>query len=243
MAETLTIPHRYHGPPHSAHGGMTVGLCAELLGRRSVEVTLRAPPPLDRPMTVARDGDRLALLDGEVLVAEAGPAPELDVVPPRAVGAAEAESGAAAYLHHVDEQGHGFPTCFGCGPGRQVGEGLRIFPGTVPSGDIVAAPWIPDPALVEADEVPDRLVWAALDCPSGFAGMLLARPGSAAVLARFAGRIDALPEAGVAHTIVAWPTSTEGRKMVSDVVLVAPDGGLLAVGRALWIELAQPPAP
>jgi hypothetical protein len=239
--ETLTIAHRYHGPPMSGHGGMTVGLCAELLDRSSVEVTLRAPPPLDVPITVVRTGDGLQLLHGEQLVADATATGPIQVDAPRPLAADEPAAGAEAYLRHVEETGHAFPTCFGCGPARPEGEGLRIFPGPVPQGDVVAAPWTPDPTLVGAARVTPRLVWAALDCPSGFAAMSLGRPGYPAVLARFRGTIHQLPEAGRPHAIVGWSTAVDGRKLHSEVALLAPDGRVLAGGRALWIVIELPP--
>jgi hypothetical protein len=67
-------------------------------------------------------------------------------------------------------QGHPFPTCFSCGPDRAPGDGLQIFPGPLPGGDLWAAPWTPDPSVADQDGlVLPEVVWAALDCPIGFA--------------------------------------------------------------------------
>ena len=86
--ETMTIGARFNGPDGSANGGYTCGRIAALLGR-SAEVTLRSPPPLERALAVERDGDRLELLDGETLVAEAVPGSvELDVPDPPSWAAA-----------------------------------------------------------------------------------------------------------------------------------------------------------
>ena len=60
------------GPSRSGNGGWTAGvLAAHLRGSEAVTVTLRRPPPLSRPLTVRRDGDRADLLDGDLVVAEA----------------------------------------------------------------------------------------------------------------------------------------------------------------------------
>lgn len=56
MTETLTIPARFNGPPGSANGGYTCGRVAQLVGAEEVEVSLRTPPPLERPLEVVRDG-------------------------------------------------------------------------------------------------------------------------------------------------------------------------------------------
>ena len=121
--ETLTIGARFNGPDGSANGGYTCGRIAALLGG-SAEVTLRSPPPLERALAVERDGDRLEVLDGETLVAEAVPGSvELDVPDPPSW--AEAERAAARYPGFAE---HAFPRCFVCGPDRDAGDGLGASP-------------------------------------------------------------------------------------------------------------------
>ena len=68
--ETVTIDRRYRGPLRSANGGYACGLLGSRVGA-GAEVTLRLPPPLERPLTIRRDGERLVLEDGDLLVAEA----------------------------------------------------------------------------------------------------------------------------------------------------------------------------
>jgi hypothetical protein len=71
-----------------------------------------------------------------------------------------------------DPNRHPQPWCFGCGTGRAQDDGLRIVPGRVPGADLVADVWKPDPTLADAGgTVAAAFVWAALDCPSGFAGI------------------------------------------------------------------------
>src|SRR6478736_3247527 len=77
MVAPLTIARRFRGPRTSANGGYASGLLAQAAAAlglddgEGIEVTLRLPPPLERPLAVTRDGDRVLLLDGDALVAEA----------------------------------------------------------------------------------------------------------------------------------------------------------------------------
>ena len=59
MTDTLTIPACFNGPPTSANGGYTCGRVAQLVGAEVAEVSLRSPPPLDTPLSVGRDGERV----------------------------------------------------------------------------------------------------------------------------------------------------------------------------------------
>jgi len=218
--ETMTIGARFNGPDGSANGGYTCGRIAALLGR-SAEVTLRSPPPLERALAVERDGDRLELLDGETLVAEAVPGSvELDVPDPPSW--AEAERAAARYPGFAE---HAFPRCFVCGPDRGADDGLRIFAGPLGDGRF-AATWSPA-------EVRPELVWAALDCPGAIAVGFPERGET--LLGRFAVTIDELPGPVERCVVLAWPLGEEGRKLYAATALFGEDGRPLAKARATWI--------
>ena len=73
MGETVVIPSRFNGPPGSGQGGYTCGLVASLLDGPA-EVSLRAPPPLERELSVERADGAVLVSDGDTLVAEARPA-------------------------------------------------------------------------------------------------------------------------------------------------------------------------
>ena len=210
----LTIAARFNGPPDSANGGVTCGSLAQATGLD--EVTLRRPPPLGVEMRV-EDG---SLYDGDTLVASAA-AGSITVTPPPPVPLAEAALATASYGGWRE---HPFPTCFVCGP--QNFEGLRLFAGPVRNG-VVAAPWIP------ADQDP-VMVWAALDCPSGWSHDL---PGRPMVLGRMTCRIDALPRAGHDHVVLGWRVSEEGRKILTGSALYTADGDVLATAQHTWIVL------
>jgi hypothetical protein len=219
--EQLTIDPRFNGPEGSANGGYTSGLVAELLDG-AAEVTLRSPPPLGRPLDVERGQDRVRILDGGRVVAEAVSADvELEVTEPPTYE--EAERAASRYPG-FDE--HAFPTCFVCGPARPPGDGLRIFAGPLGDGR-VASPWVPS-------EVEPKIVWAALDCPGAIAVGFPDRRET--LLGRFAARIDELPRVGERCVVVGWPLGEEGRKLYAGTALYGESGRALARARATWIE-------
>lgn len=235
MPEPLTIPTRFNGPPSSANGGYTSGRVAELVGTEEVAVSLRLPPPLERPLDVVRDGDRVELRDrdGE-LVAEGYPETlGLDVPDPISPDQAAAASEAG---HEKWAANHPFRTCVVCGPDRRPHDGLCIFPGPLADG-MFAAPWTPDESVGNGDgEVRPECVWAALDCPTS-APVVDFSGGSPCVLARLTARVGDV-RAGP-HSIVSWPIEVDGRKRHSGAAMFDSDGSLVAAARALWIELRQ----
>ncbi|HSK17196.1 MAG TPA: hypothetical protein VK915_13655 [Gaiellaceae bacterium] len=217
----MIVPRRYNGPPGSANGGYACGLLAGLLGGEA-EVTLRVPPPLDRELAVVHLGERVELRDGETLVAEAERATvDRDVPPPVSVeDAAEASRRYAGFSHHA------YPTCYTCGPERD--DGLGIYAGPVEGREgLVASPWTPP-----ADTGPET-VWAALDCPGGWAVDDFQREG--VLLGRMAARIDRLPEPGEPHVVVGWRVGAEGRKRYAGSALLTADGEAIAWSRSTWI--------
>lgn len=233
MPESITIAPRFSGPRASGHGGYVCGVVAGLLSGPA-EVTLRRPPPLGRPLPVRRlDDGGVELRDGEVVVAHGTPAivePEV----PEPVTLDQAVAAARAY--HGFRQ-HTFPTCFACGPDRAEGDGLRIFPGVVPGRGLVAAPWVPDVSLADdTGRVRAEFVWAALDCPSGWAVILLTTEGSF-LLGRLGVRSLGPVGAGERCVVVGWPGPGEGRKWAAGAALLSERGEVRAVASALWIRL------
>ncbi|HEX6145779.1 MAG TPA: hypothetical protein VF083_03310 [Acidimicrobiia bacterium] len=229
MSTEVVIERRFRGPPESGNGGYSCGVVAEGVSGVAT-VTLRLPPPLDRPLTLSGDGEQSTLTDGESIVGEAARS-TLDLEVPEAPGLESAMEAARGYAGF---DFHPFPGCFVCGPERAPGDGLRIFPGRVGAGDIVAAPWTPDESLRGADGTVDRrYVWAALDCPSYF-GLPTA---PLALLGRLTASIEALPEVGEPLVAIGWPIDAEGRKHFAGSALANPDGEVLARAAATWIEL------
>lgn len=233
MIETVVIDQRFRGPPDSANGGYACGMAAQWIAGPA-EVTLRAPPPLGEPLQVLRRDEGVALLDAnDVLIAEAISA-DLRVSVPEAVSVDESRRAASRYPWR---DRHPYPTCFVCGPERDAGDGLGIFPGPVDDGTLYAAPWTPEPSLADAHgNVRDEFVWGALDCPSGIVTDLFGDVGLI-LLGRLAADLLLPVTAGVAHVVQAWPISRDGRKLNTASALFSTDGTLCAVARAVWIEL------
>jgi hypothetical protein len=236
VPETLTIPTRFNGPPGSANGGYTCGVVAGLVGAEDVSVSLRLPPPVDKPLTVVRDGDQVELRDGDARVAEGGLA-ELRRDVPDPISPEEAAAASAAGRDHWCAH-HPFPTCFACGPDRDPGDGLRLFPGELRDG-MFATPWTPDETLDDGTgHVRPECVWAALDCPTS-APVANFATGPAMVLARLTARLGASVEVGEHHAILSWPLSVDGRKHAGACALFDAAGRLLCASQALWIEVRQ----
>lgn len=233
MPARVQIAARYMGPPSSANGGYACGVVAEAVAGVAARVSLRHPPPLDVPLTRTRADDGTVILaDGDRVIAHGAPA-ELTVAPPDPPPLAVAVAAAERSRAHVD---HPFPTCFVCGSARGR-DGLRIFPGAVEGGDVVAAPWVPADDLATDGVLDRRVVWAALDCPSGWA-CHTERPS---VLAAMTAHVLRDVRPGEEHIVTGWPLTRDGgRKRTAGSAIHRVDGTPVAVAEALWIELRTP---
>jgi hypothetical protein len=227
----FVVPSRFCGPPESGNGGWVSGHAAALLhadaAQPAVTVRLRTPPPLDRVMSVETTGADLRVLDGGAVVVEArrGPALEARGIP-APVGFDHAQAAGARYEGLA---GHPFPTCFSCGPQREPGDGLRLRPARVDGGEgEYACAWVP-PTDVDLETV-----WAALDCPGGWACGIAGRP---MVLGTMTAEVDRLPQPGEPHVVMAWQRGAQGRKHLSGTALYAADGALVARAEATWIAV------
>lgn len=236
MAE-IRIDPRFHGPPHSANGGYMCGSVAGL-AEIPVEVSLRVPPPLGRPMRAElTDDGGVRVQDGGTLVAEAVPAPPPRLTPPAVVDVGTARAAARGY---AGLGSHPFPTCWTCGPAREEGDGLGIFPGPVtdPGGefDLVAAPWVPNGELDTGEgAVAVPHVWAALDCPSYFG----AAGPEPALLARMGADLRAPVLVGQPHVVLGWTAAqADGRKRYAGSAVLDADGAVLAVAATMWVTLS-----
>jgi hypothetical protein len=232
MHEQVIIDPRFNGLPESGHGGYVCGVVAGLIGG-TTEVSLRRPPPLSRPLEVQwLEGGRIALRDGETIIAEGAPASvEIDV--PEPVSLPDAEAASQSYVFRL----HPFPACFACGPQRAEGDGLRIFTARVGGRDIVAAPWTPDASLIGADgTVRPEFVWAALDCPGAWA-LFEELPDPPIVLGRLAAKLIAPVRGGEPCVVIGWPLGEEGRKLYAGSAIFSAEGELRAFARATWVRL------
>lgn len=230
---TLRIASRFRGPARSGNGGVSAGFVASALPDVDVvEVTLRAPPPLDVDLAVTRTDDGVRVTHGEKVIATARPT-ALDTEVPEPVDFETAQAATAYYRNRDD---HPLPECFVCGTQREVGDALLIHPGRVPGRAIVAGPWIPD---VRDDDgtgkVHRHVVWGALDCPS-FMG--LGDDAPFALLGRLSATIVEPPAIGERCVVIGWERApADGRKNFGAAALFGADGRRLGWSNAVWIEV------
>ncbi|HEY7250955.1 MAG TPA: hypothetical protein VIG37_10705 [Methylomirabilota bacterium] len=227
-ASAVVVKGRFCGAPNIASGGYVAGLLGKHLSGPA-RVSLDVPVPLEQALAIERVTDGIALTDGVATLAHAAPAP-LQLEPPVAVSYAEAEWASERYLGFTE---HAFPGCFVCGPARDWGDGLAIFPGPIPGRHLVAAPWAPDPSLFDKHGVVRaEFVWAALDCPTGFA--LLEAFGRRKVLLRqlTASLIRPL-HVGARWVVMGWPFAAEGRNLLGASAIFSETGELHALASAV----------
>jgi len=251
-AASLVVPARFNGPPGSANGGYVAGLLAahvppkDLPGDhavvvvvpergQAVRVTLREPPPLGTVLLVAAgdtDGQVVASFGGAVVATAEPGGFETEPVPPVSF-----EVAAQAEHRYAGLTTHPFPACFVCGPDRPAADGMGLRPGRVGTGAdaAVATTWVPDSSLAAGDGlVGEPFVWAALDCPSGWAGDLEDRP---MVLGRITAAVHARPVTGDRCVVVASRLGGEGRKAFTASTAYDGDGRVLGRAEATWIAL------
>lgn len=230
MSEPIIIAARFNGPSGSGNGGYVCGLLAREIDGAS-KTSLRVPPPLEKPLTLRRENGGAQLYDGETLVGEAAPI-VFDLAAPPAPSLREAREASERYAGFID---HRYPTCFVCGQGRPLNDGLALYTGEVTGRDLVACTWTPGADLADANGVVrPEFIHAALDCPSYWA---LAHAGKPALLASLSACIDGpLPHAGEELIVAAWPIREDGRKHIGAAALYTAGGDVIARAEALWIE-------
>ncbi len=248
MQESIIIPARFRGPPESGNGGYVAGVIAECFPKQpaatadsAIEVTLRAPIPLDRAMTTLRpDDDSLQLILGETLIAEASRTElALEVPePPSFAAALAAQPESPSFFEHINPllpKGTGFhPICFCCGADVEDDEGLHVYAAPVEGFDGVAAAW--QPSTVFADEagyLPERILWAALDCPGQFA--YLAAGIRTGMLGRMTGRILKPVPLAQELTVIGWRIEVERVKHFAGTALFDETGDLCGYSKQVWI--------
>ena len=231
---TIRIERRFRGPPTTGNGGYVAGIVAAALGGSNCTVTLKSPPPLDQDLTLKTQDTSASLsLDDEIVVTASREHVDIDVPPPPTLAeAAEAEPRFTGHSHHI------FPGCFVCGPEREAGDGMRIFPGALHDrAGRVAATWNPDESVTGDDGlVRPEFLWAALDCPGYFA---VEDKAGLALLGRMSAVIHRSVRAGEPLVVTGWPIASEGRKHRVGSALHDADGEVVAAATATWITLNE----
>lgn len=228
---TILIERRFCGPPDSGHGGYVAGYLAEnIVG--PARVRLLKPPPLETPMDVVKTDQGVGLLWQGDVYAKAWPS-DFKVDVPAAPSLEEARAMCKNFAGFHD---HAFPTCFGCGPNRREGNGMRIFAGPSADSKLVAAPWKPDRSLGDREGlVFPRFIWSALDCSGAWS--FLESTGTPALLGEFSVRIDGPVYTTREYLVVGWEINRDGRKHLTGTAVYTIEGEPLAVSRATWFDI------
>lgn len=238
--DTIIVAAGFNGPRLSANGGYVSGLLAErytkaLGGDGTVEITLRAPVPIERRLQVAREGDVLMLRDGAILLCEARGGTLAHLVPP------PPPTDWTDVMRRGEEGGSPsdseFYECIVCGRARGVGDGLRVFGSYGPGPDHSLCCYVPHVNHADAEgRIRREFVWGVLDCPGAFAvqGPDDWRP---ALTGRITARIIDPPSVGERCAVVGWKIGAEGRKLYSGTALYTERGRLCALATCTWILL------
>jgi hypothetical protein len=99
----------------------------------------------------------------------------------------------------------------------------------------VAAPWAPDPTLFDKHgAVRPEFVWAALDCPIGFA-LLEAFGRRKASLSQLTVALIRPLEVGARWIVMGWPFASDGRNLLVASAIVSESGELHALASAVLV--------
>jgi len=245
----ILIAEKFRGPPKSGNGGYVSGVFAATLtgdvhnlpNHGAVEVTLRAPIPLDQSMSASRANDGLLVRHGDTLIAEAKiVALQLDVPVPASWDEAM----------KVREQSYSFPlgintlfatplrgvhpVCFCCGAELTPTEGAHVYSAPVASKHQVAAAWIPHECWADRNGfVRPEMIWTALDCPGQMAWR--AEGTNTGMLGRLTARIEKPVRANERCVVIGWTLGSEGKKYLAGTALFNQLGELCAYAKAVWI--------
>ena len=235
VPRTARIARQFNGPNNSGNGGYVAGLVGTLVAGDTpapTAVDLRKPPPLERDLRWRESDAGVDLVDGEVVVA-AGRAGELVADDPL-VAPVDRDAAATARDAYEGFDDHPFPRCFTCGSDRGPGDGLRLYSGPLPDGRM-ACPWTPHEAFGDADGLlAPPFMWAALDCPGGWAAHIKAKP---MVLARMTAGLYRRPYVGEECVAVGALRGVERRKNHTATALYGADGDLIGRADQIWVTI------
>lgn len=229
----IRIPGWFQGPTGQGQGGWTASrLAARMDGPATVR--LCAPVPLDQDLDVRAVPGGLNLVDGvadRVLMEARNWRPSFPDAAPVSVEAAAAARVDSAFL--ADR--HPAPDCFSCGVGQGA---MGVHPGMMDDGR-VATDWRPPRwAVDDGGRVDSGVLWAALDCVSGF---YVSADGAVpmAFTAQYAVEALAPLDPDKRYAIVAWagdaPAAWDGRKRRAAAAAFDDDGRVVGRAASFWV--------
>ncbi|MFJ2738447.1 hypothetical protein ACIO3O_02150 [Streptomyces sp. NPDC087440] len=234
---TVVIPPHAYGLPGVGFGGYAAGLLARRFDGGPVKVSFRRPLPLGTALEVrAGTEETYEITDGDGAFVHAQ-ATDAVPLPPRIPTWEEALR--AEKEHTLVDSPFASSDCFGCGMGREPGQGLRQNISALPEHAMVAAAWRPDPALRPGSApLPTEHVWGALDCPAGWACHLYSDAPYGTVTAYLAAEVLRPMVPGEEYVSFAWKIAHSGRKYLAGSAVATRDGELCAHAESLWLSPA-----
>jgi len=240
MEHTLFIEKRYNGPPDSANGGYVAGLMTNFVDG-DYEITLKAPPPLEKDLRLIIDKDNNLELRNEELIIATGVPVNFDIKYPFPVGFKNAiEPTKLSPLRKMNTN-----TCFGCG--CRAG-GLNLFSGIVKKHEsdkmtittVEITDEFSDKFVDDSGNITKEIIWTLLDCPGAHTSMLY-DPDIIVLLGRMAVHIVKPIPVNQQYYVVAWQTGEiERRKHFTSTALYSVDDELYAYSKQIFIELLLP---
>lgn len=240
--DSLIIPLGFNGPRLSGNGGYVGGRLAEKYTQAfgpadAIEITFRAPSPIETKMALRRDGGVLRLLDGETLVCEARAGSVAHLEPP------PSPRDWTDVMRRAETGGCGddseFNTCLVCGRNRARGDGLQVWGTPGPQKGHSLSCYVPHANHADdTGRIRPEFVWGTLDCPGAWAAQ---DPDDyrAALTGRMTAKIIEPPRVGERCAVVGWKTGEDGRKLFSGTALYTESGRLCALAACTWIVLKE----
>ncbi|TGJ98365.1 hypothetical protein EHQ53_01165 [Leptospira langatensis] len=239
--DNMILSRRFCGPPKTGNGGFTAGILVEAVGTNAAEIRLLNPTPVETSILMESEkGERGTLYDDSKkalatlrsIENEDFPEYALPVIP-------DLEDAKKISAFYPGFTTHPFPTCFVCGPKREVHDGMRIFVGPAPEQigfeNLMLGHWLPDNTVSSHDGfVRDAAIWGALDCPGGFAAVL-GEP-QLIVLSKIRGKILERPKIEENYTVASWRLQKMSRAFkVMTAIFQSDSKRLVAIAEALWL--------
>ena len=239
MTRSIKINAAFNGPPNCGQGGYVSGTLAKQTNASVCEASLKLPTPLGKPLSVEADDETINLIsNGKTLVSVTQGSLELDI--PACPSHSKTKAASENYRGHKSKAI--FDTCFVCGNARDDHAAMRIFPGSVENAEtegLHAAHWTPNSVHCDEDgTVEPEFLWSALDCPGYFAGCA---DGQMALLGRMTTSITGTLRVGEPSTIIGWPISSAGRKVLTGTAIYNADKQCIASAEGLWIHIDKNP--
>jgi len=238
MKDQIIIPDYCVGPPAMGNGGYVAGAFAAFLETREpVEVTLRAPAPLETPLDVVRETGARIFNQGQLIAEVCDTTLDLEVPSPPEWKEAEQVRPESYSFGDRDNplfpgrKGY-HPICFCCGVEND--KGLGVFAAPVLNNAQVAAVWKTKAEWGnDSGNLPETYIWTALDCPGQFA--YFAAGVRTGLLGRITAHILKPAKAGEEYLVTGWRIHVDGKKHFAGTALFDRKGELLARAKSVWI--------